>query len=370
MLYFVDGHERINDRVIGFGNRPGRARRHHRQASALSRSAPQPTATARWRTAPIRSQLAPAFPAQNGSCLGGNDSAPLALNDSPLCSASRLLRQFRSASSLPSIPPASACLACRFSVVRWAPIRRPPSDRVPEPTRPMTTERRPGRRRRRHFRGFDVKASTLLFGVWLALLTVAVLRCIAGSPGRLCSAEPVRKPTLSLALDDSSTVEDASLANFRGIGSSRTAVLVLIATAEERPGGHRPQHERAPVPDPSPSSSSSTSSCERVPLSAMGADGRRCGCTCPPSASIRAAGSPSTGGPSPSRRGRFSRSTGTEPVTRPSSTATPARMLWPTTAAAKRATQGRHNSNARSVGARCWKHKFRMTKDEGSTKSE
>jgi hypothetical protein len=47
-----------------------------------------------------------------------------------------------------------------------------------------------------------MKASTLLFGLWLGLLTVAVLRCMAGSPGRLCSAEPVRKPTLSLALDD------------------------------------------------------------------------------------------------------------------------------------------------------------------------
>jgi hypothetical protein len=48
-----------------------------------------------------------------------------------------------------------------------------------------------------------VKLSTLIFGLWLALLTVAVLRSIGGSDSRPAyAAEPVRKPTLSLALDD------------------------------------------------------------------------------------------------------------------------------------------------------------------------
>ena len=41
-----------------------------------------------------------------------------------------------------------------------------------------------------------MRTSTLLFGVWLGLLTVAALRPLANS------AEPGRKPTLWLALDD------------------------------------------------------------------------------------------------------------------------------------------------------------------------
>jgi hypothetical protein len=48
-----------------------------------------------------------------------------------------------------------------------------------------------------------VKFSTLIFGLWLALLTVAALRSTAGVDGRLAfAAEPPRKPTLALALDD------------------------------------------------------------------------------------------------------------------------------------------------------------------------
>ena len=101
----------------------------------------------------------------------------------------------------------------------------------------------------------------------------------------------------------------------------------------------------------SPSSPWNTSTANAFRCPPWGRMEEECGGTCPPCASIMAAGSPSTGGPSRSKRDRYSPSTGTAPATPPSSTATPARMLWPTTAAAKKATQVRHNLNSPPRGS-------------------
>ena len=199
VLYFVDGHERVGDRVIGFGNRPGRTRRNHRQASAQSASA-QPTAARTVRAAPV---------------LSGQLRLPRGTIQ-PVFAMRRWLRRpddgtfFRVAR--PSTRPASACSECRFSAVRLARIRR---TRLRVPDVPMTYRRTLDDDEDGRFRGLTMKTSTLLFGVWLGLLTVS-RHAARGRFGRAAAqARPCR-----LALDDASPVADASRRTFAGLAAS------------------------------------------------------------------------------------------------------------------------------------------------------
>jgi hypothetical protein len=91
VLYFVDGHERLKDRVIGFGNRPGELdaiiARHPLKASGARNPASGVTGVSYFGSfARSNCPCGPAcacLPGSQCGCLGGNELATFPLNSLP-----------------------------------------------------------------------------------------------------------------------------------------------------------------------------------------------------------------------------------------------------------------------------------------------